>query len=261
MNDKRYMKALREGKPIECAGLTFYPIKMSDWDAFIETRPAVTQMMQSLPAAYISLPYLAALWAIDIDAIENNMPVTGLFGTLMRFMTLALRTADEETPFQIFVEKDTQRLAYVRFFQNGRTADITPLIFSTEIRPLLCEQNGLELPDEAANLELLEAEKEIAELNDEGIDFNPETLVSSVAYMSHVTEEEIYENWTVRSFMRRKEAIDRELCYRLYRTAALAGTIKTDGNNPFPSWCFDRRTKGTTSALVSPDGIVSGFGS
>lgn len=261
MNNKRYVKALREGKPIECVGLTFYPIKMSDWDAFLETRPAVTQMMQSLPAAYISLPYLSALWAIDADAIENDLPPTGLFGALMGFVTLALRTADEETPFHIFIEKDSHRLAYVRFFQNGRTADITPQIFSSEIRPLLCNQNGLTLPDEAANLELLEAERDIAEMNDDGIDYDSETLVSSVAYMSHVTEEEIYEKWTVRSFMRRKEAIDREICYRLYRTAALAGTIKINGENPFPSWCFDKREKGNTSALVSPNGIVSGFGS
>lgn len=258
MKDKRYMRALREGKPLECAGLTFYPIKMSDWDAYIETRPAVTQMMQSLPVAYISMPYLSALWAIDSDAIKNDRPLTGLFGALMRFMLLALRTEDEPTAYQVYAEKETGKLAYVRFFQDGKTADITPDIFSEEIRPLLCEQNGLQLPDEAANLELLEAENDLAAANDEGIDYDFETLVSSVAYMSHTTEEEIYEKWTVRSFLRRKRAIEREMFYRLYRTAALAGTIKISGDNPFPSWCFDKLDDGKTAALVSPDGIIFG---
>ncbi len=252
------MKALREGKPFECAGLTFYPIKMSDWDAYIETRPAVTQMMQSLPVAYIQMPYLSALWAIDADAIKNDKPLTGLFGALIRFMLLALRTEDEAGAYQVYAEKGTGRLAYVRFFQDGKTADITPETFSEEIRPLLCEQNGMELPDEAANLELLEAENDMAD--DGGIDYDFETLVSSVAYMSRTTEEEIYENWTVRSFLRRKRAIEREMYYRLYRTAELAGTIKLTGDNPFPSWCFDKRDDGKTTALVSPDGIISGRG-
>lgn len=258
MKDKRYMKALREGKPCECAGLTFYPIKMSDWDAYIETRAAVVQMMQCLPVTYIQMPYLSALWAIDADAIKNDKPLTGLFGALIRFMLLALRTEDEAGAYQVYAEKETGRLAYVRFFQNGKTADITPDIFSEEVRPLLCEQNGLELPDEAANLELLEAENDMAEANGEGIDYDFETLVSSVAYMSHTTEKEIYESWTVRDFLRRKKAIEREMYFRLYRTAMLAGTIKPTGENPFPSWCFDKLDDGKTTALVSPDGIISG---
>ena len=65
-------------------------------------------------------------------------------------------------------------------------------------------------------------------------------MLSSVAYLSHVREKEIYQ-WTIREFENRKQAIDRDKRYTIYAQAEMSGFVKFKKGNPFPSWCFDKK--------------------
>ena len=116
----------------------------------------------------------------------------------------------------------------------------TPLDFSTRFRQIIAEQNGLELPDEAENIALVQDNEKLKELNNKGksLNVNLDDLIASVAYQSKVSEKEIM-TWTVREFENRKKAIDRDKRFMLCGQAEMSGMVSFKSGNPAPSWQFD----------------------
>ncbi len=121
---------------------------------------------------------------------------------------------------------------------------------STKIRSLIARQNGIELPDENESVDLAKAQAEMNELKNGAVKLNPsiDTLISSVAYNSRVSEREI-SDWTILEFENRRKAIERDKRYMLYSQAEMGGMVSFKKGNPYPSWCYDTidETAGTMS--------------
>lgn len=238
---------IRKGEPIEQKigeqTLIFYPVKMSDYEEFLSVKNAWNIRMTSLPVQYLTMPYLAALWAMDYDCAKLTGKVTGLFERIIRLLCLSLRLGQKAEEVLIETKTDDRRqLLSIILTQDGKTVKLTPKDFSVYVRPLVAEQNGIELPDESENPELVEAERILSENNASKLKFDIDTLISSVAYVSH-TDEQAIDGWTVRQFERRKQAIDRDKMFTLYQQARLSGMVTFKGEIPYPSWCFDEDRK------------------
>lgn len=241
----------REGAPIEWRGLNFYPLLMRRYDEFLRFRSVLSLRMGTLPAKYLSMDYLTALWEMDMDAAKSGGQVAGAFYSAIALCCMALQIDYTDKQFlqeNIVLAPDTPehvKIMCIALTQNGHTVNVTPAEFSREIRPILALQNGVELPNESDNAQLIKSEEErlalATEYGDGGLQLNTETLIASVAYLSHVREREIYEAWTVREFENRRAAIERDKRYMLYAQAELSGFVSFKQGNPAKSWCYDCR--------------------
>lgn len=257
---------VRQGKPVECLGLTFYPIKMYHYDDFLASKDALVLRLGTLPVKYAIKDYLNAIFSLEYDAVQGNGVGIGLFNRAISLLLMSLRIDVNLKEFigkQVFIrqvgENDFE-IDHIVVIQNNIRVEITPQDFSSQIRPLIAEQNGLELPNESDNAELVKAQEELTELNNSTKRLKQSTtsLIASVAYNSKVGEREIDE-WTVREFENRRSAIERDKRYTLYSQAELSGMVSFKNGNPFPSWCYDTidDTMGTM-ALSSLGNAIGG---
>lgn len=245
---KDIVKKVRCGQPIEAYGLTLYPIMMSDYDEFMICKDAFAIMHGSLPAKYLQTDFLSALFALSMDEDRNNVPPelrTAAFQRTIRLFYMALRSTDEEIEHiaKDIVYRQTNDTAVVidkiMIYQNGKTTEITPSLFSSKIRPLIAFQNGIVLPDEDTNPDLIKLHNKMHEHDTPVklvVDFDE--MMASVAYLSSVTVPQIME-WTVRDFEYRVHAIDRDKRYMLCGTAEMSGFASFKNGNPAPSWQYD----------------------
>ena len=247
-------KAVLRGDPITWNDLTLFPILVLEYEKFNSAKSGIVLSQQTLPAKYAGLKYLEALYALDADRIQNGEPPVGLFSKAMHFLTLALRLPEKTDdqgkrylPVRVIVkENDVSKLSAVLIEVEGKDIKITPKDFN-KLRILLAEMNGLELPNEAHNAELEEAERDLAARGSMGLHIDFEDMIYSVSVQSGVSVNDILE-WPMRKFFKVKAAIDRGIGYRLAYLAEASGATYKRGN-PWPSWVFDRE-KGLSSALI-----------
>lgn len=235
---------IRRGEPITESELTFYPITMDYYDVFIQCKNALILRQASLPVRYLSMDYLSALFTLEIDELKSGKEPSQVFLKVMTLLHLSLRIGlnveELYKNIEVSIEKDKIRLKHILIKQNEKIVKFTPLDFSTRFRQIIAEQNGLELPDEAANIDLVRDNEKLKELNNKGksLNVNLDDLIASVAYQSKVSEKEIM-TWTVREFENRKKAIDRDKRFMLCGQAEMSGMVSFKNGNPAPSWQFD----------------------
>lgn len=257
-------KAVDRFLPIEIDGLTFYPITVDNYEAFMTARPGLEVMQQALPMALVSLPLLSALHKLDFDAITNGEQPCGLFSRVLLFLALSLRLGEGRTDaervklFRLIVDpRDPSKLKSVRFVLNGEELhDITPVQFA-RYRPILAAQNGVKLEADDANPELVEAERDIQAQNAPKLEFRLDSLISTIALLSGVDEKEIYD-WPLLKMDRRRDAAKRLTDYIVCGINEGAG-CKWKGGNPVPSLWFDR-TKETSSGMIPISEFANGAG-
>lgn len=235
---------IRRGEPITESELTFYPITMDYYEEFVRSKDAFTLRQASLPVRYLSFDYLSALFAMEVDAIISKQPNSGLFFRVMSmfYLSLRIRFDIEELYRNIKVKVDKERITLqrIKVVQNDKIVEFTPLDFISKFRPLIAEQNGLELPDESENIDLIQGNETLQDLksNAKALKINLDDLIASVAYQSKVSEKEI-RNWTVKEFENRRRAIERDKRYMLCGQAEMSGMVQFKKGNPSPSWCYD----------------------
>ena len=259
---------IRQGKPIKELGLTFYPIQMCHYEEFLMCKDALTLRLSTLPVKYAVKDYLNAIFALEIDSVKDKGENVGLFSRAITLFMLSLRIEGSIKDFiekQISfrqVSKDDFEIDRILVAQNKQTVEIKSIDFSTKLRTLIAEQNGVELPEEDLNTDLVKGQEELAELNGSKVKLNTsiDSLISSVAYNSKVSERDI-DDWTVREFENRRKAIERDKKYTLYGQAEMGGMVSFKNGNPYPSWCYDSidESMGTmsTSALAKQNGNVA----
>ena len=125
------------------------------------------------------------------------------------------------------------------------------------MRPLIAEQNGIQLPDESFNPEIVEEEQRLSQEGEGKLKFDINTLIASVANASRLRECEIDE-WTVVEFERRRQAIEREKQFMLYAQAEMSGMVKFKKGNPCPSWQLDKQD-GLSPALKTAQELKGNF--
>ena len=249
--DGKYSEAILRCRPIEWNGLTLFPIEVCQYEQFQTARDGLMLSQQTLPAKYISMRYLQALYAWDYDSMNAEGKKSGVFGRCINFLVLALRlpTAEDQTvPIRLFIDPENPHvLKSIEIQQGNSVAQITPKDFNA-LRPLLAEQNGLELPNAEHNAELEEAEREITAANaaDLAIDF--EDLLYSVSKETGAGMDTLLE-WPIRRFEKTQRAIDRCVGFQLSYLAEAQG-CKFKNGNPYPTWKFDR-IQGLSKALMS----------
>ena len=246
-------EAIVKGLPIRECGLDFFPITMEHYEDFIQCKEALVVRQATLPVRYVSMDYLSAIFAMEVDALREGdgkgIGIGGMFSKLMHLLGMSLRidiTSEMLNENIYYVNNgdriEIQKMIFTQTDADGeeRTAEITPFQFSTQIRPLIALQNRIELPDESENTELIEAYEEKKNLESGNVQVNPdiEDLKSTVAYLSGVTDREIL-SWTIRDFENRKRTIDRVEKHRAYRQAELGGMVSFKNGNPYPSLFFD----------------------
>lgn len=262
LHQKEISVKIRKDEPIEVYGLTLYPLTMEHYEEFMNMKNVLSIRLSALPVQYMAYDYLNAIFRMDIDnRINKKDKHDSLFSTVLYLFELALRIAPEqmEKSIKIYLTKD-HLIDQISVMQNGKLVFLKSNEFSKKIRPVIASQNCVELPDESANKDLIEAgiqKREFYSQNEPDIVFDVEKMVSSVAYLSHVREKEIYE-WTIREFENRKQAIDRDKHYTMYSQAEMSGFVKFKKGNPFPSWCFDK--KSDKIGAMSLDEVQKTFG-
>ena len=132
---------------------------------------------------------------------------------------------------------DPTRLKSVLIFVNGEVKRITPMQFQ-RLRPILAAQNGIELVSENANPELVQAERDLAEMNAPKLQYRVETLKATIATFSGADEADI-EEWPILKLLLRRDAVQRLAGYITCSFAEAQGG-KWKHGNPFPSPLYDR---------------------
>lgn len=250
---------IRHGKPVHAIGLTFYPVLVDDYEIYIDCADALKLRLASLPVRYTTLDFTSALFAVEIDRVKVDESVGGAFYRFIRLLYLSLRIVYEpsEVMGTILVrrEEDHIRLAGLRVTQNGKTVTLSPSELSFEVRQLIAEQNGAELPDESVNIDLVRDYEELKKMNaqkEPQLNVSMPDLIASVAYLSHLRETDIY-GWTVAEFERRVRAIDRDKLYMIYATAESSGFVTFKSGNPVPSWRYDPKDNNIFGTVSGKD--------
>ena len=237
------------GEPIEVKGITLYPIRLMDMGEYDGCKSVLEIRQSTLPVSYISMPYLEALFAMDRD----NQFKLGLMARVIKLISLSTR-ADVRS-FRLFGKDGSEtELGRITFTAGEEEKEITPKNYGA-IRNAIAFLNREELPDESENAELVEAQQDIAMVNDLGLDLNMDTLLESVAAMYRIRIRDMME-WTVRDFRGIAEALDREKRYMLMTGAEFSGNIKWQRGNPCPSWQFDK--KKTAGGVLEPIAEAAG---
>lgn len=232
-------------EPVETAGLTLWPIRVCEQEEFERARPAIDVIQQALPVRYAVMPLLTAYWAMDLESMERGEEPVGLFNRALAFLALALRLGEGRSlsdRIRLFHVKlspeNTMDLKGICFTWNGEEEiTITPVQFQ-RLRAILAYQNGIELTDEDANPDLLEAEAELARRNGPKLRRDPAGLLSSIALFTGCEETEMDE-WPLLKLKRRQEAIQRAADYLICGISEGNG-VKWKGGNPVPHLFYDR---------------------
>ena len=256
-------EAVNRYAPVEVEGFTLYPIQVKHYEQYLIARQAIGFMQQSLPVELMSMPLLAALFKLDYDRMLENEPSTGMFASCLVSLAYALRlTHDHESTEEacrrfvpVSSADDPSQLTRLLFVIDGeQECSITPLQFHF-MRDVIAAQNGIEIIDEDENPELVQAERDLAEMKAPKLVADYHKMIHSVAALSRLDEEEIYE-WPILKLHDRMASFKRVLDYVICGIGESQGT-KWKGGNPCPNPWFDKvqERKGGT---VSLDEFVGG---
>lgn len=210
------------GTPEEWNGLLVYPVQMKDYPLFLAARECISTAQQTWPVPWCTVKYLDGLIGM------------GLLPRLALMLKLALRLPEELT---VYPRVKEDKIVSLLVAQGDKRAEITPKNFPS-LRELIARQNGIELPDETDNAELVAAKRYLSQQGAIPLKADVESLIYSVAVAAKTDPEDIL-NWTVRRFQATERALDRSIGH-LVASLTLAAGGKFKGGNPYPSWKFDR---------------------
>lgn len=240
--------AILKYEPIELNGLVYYPIKVADYEKWQACKPVLELRQGTLPAVYACMTYLQCVWALYYDAMGQEIPQGKLWIRLAQLMFLSLRLSDEDMIQPIGDPSDPRTITALRITKNGEQHDIGAFDFA-QVRKLIADQNGAELPDEADNPDLIEAAQDIAAANSNvNVKADFSDMLSSVASARNVRRHELLE-WPIKEFDDELKAINRRFKFFLYSIAETQGA-KFDNGNPYPTWIFERE-KNEFAGLIS----------
>ncbi|MBO5969767.1 MAG: hypothetical protein J6S14_14845 [Clostridia bacterium] len=233
----------------EIGGICVYPITMRFYKRFIAAREAWKQRQSFLPVKYLFSPFLEATFDYMVSPeppLTDDAPKGCFFG-ILEMLILALRL-DYASPDELLRNgvilknrpNGTFTVDKIRFVQDGELREITPKSFKI-IRQIVADQNGIELPDESENVDILRSYREKQEYerrNAQKLKANTENVIDTVAYLSGLRTKDIM-SWTVKEFECRKSTVERVENFRIFAQAELSGMASFKKGNPCPSLFFD----------------------
>lgn len=243
-------RAALEGKPIELYGLKLWGIRMGQYEEWMRCKNVWITRQSAFPAFCIMKPFLDALLALDMEAMNVTGAPAGNINRILHGLALALRmdaSCIQEGNLTLSIDEKTGSLRAVIVKDGDKVTEITPNKFN-EIRKAVVWMQGDELPDESLNDELIQTERDLAERTAVNLKYDLLDMEASVGLAYGVRVKDVLD-WSILEFETARRAIDRSKKYLVCGIGVTNG-CKWDNGNPYPSWCFDRETSGTT-ALIS----------
>lgn len=243
-------RAALMGKPIEKYGLNLWGITMGQYEEWAKCKNVWLARQAAFPVSYMMLPFLDALFKMDMDAVDKVGLPLGYIHKILMGLGLALRMDENcvrDGHILLRLNEEERTLSAILIQTEGGTTEITPAQFD-EIRKIVAWMQGDAPPDESLNDELLETERELSDRNTPQLKYDLMDMEASVALACGVRVKDVLD-WPILEFERARRAIDRSKKHLICGIGATNG-CKWDEGNPYPSWCFDRENTGT-SALIS----------
>lgn len=243
-------KAVLEGKPIIKHGLALRGIPMGRYEDWVRCKKVWLARQSTFPVSCISIPFLNALWKLDMDALNRFGKPVGMIYCIMDGIGMALGFREEcvrDGDIRVSIDEATMDIQAIVVKVNGVEKEITPELFP-DIREIVAWMQGEEVPDESMNDELLETERDLAMKNAPHLNYSLLDMEASVALNCGIRLRDVL-NWPILEFENMRRAIERDKKHFLCAIGMTNG-CKWEGGNPYPSWCFDRAKDGT-SALIS----------
>lgn len=241
----KYKKQIQRFLPIEAEGITLYPVTVEYWEEFRSCVPALEFMRRSLPVALMQIPLLDALNQLEIvnsSAEEKSGFRFTFFSDTMYALCLALRLGLGMERNRVLAERvrllpdkehpeNIERIFFIA--DDGDIFSITPRQYE-RIRPILAAQNGVKIPSEDENSELIYADKVLRASKAPKLEEDFAKMVAWCAVFSHAEEAEIYD-WPLLKFLNRCEVLQRSFDYVIFGTGAASGFVKYEDGPPVPS--------------------------
>lgn len=245
---KNKKEALLKYEPIELNGLVFHPITMENYDKWQALKPVLCLRQGTLPAAFACMTYLQCVWALDHSAKSNNgFGSDRIWDALLSILFLSLRLSDEDEIQAIGNPEFPETLTSIRILKDGQAHEITPMEF-IQVRQLIADQNGAELPNEADNPDLVEAANDVNSANADNLDYSEADYMTSVASAKGLRRKDVLD-WPIKEFEDEARALRRRYGYFTASIAESQGA-KFKGGNPYPTWMFDK-AKDEFAGLIS----------
>jgi hypothetical protein len=239
----QYQDEIREFQPVEFEGLKFYPLQVKQLALYQIAKPAMELMLSTLPLRFVRCSWINALEAMDREAAEKKIK-TGYFGSFIRLLDAALRTDVLHNPSSIIIAHNKDGTFAALLIQQEKNQKIALLEkHFTTVREILAEQNGYTIPDENWNPDLVRAQAYLrGQQTGSESGGSLEDAVFALAAATGHRASEIW-NWPIREYLQMQSAVNRRLCFEIYKTAELIGNVKFTKGNPYPSWIWDSRSE------------------
>jgi hypothetical protein len=246
-------QAALRGKPIEKEGLKLWAITMSRYEEWTKCRNVWTARQSRFPVSCISLPFLEALFEMDMQAIDQTGNPKGYVYSILYGLGMALRMKEDcvrSGDIYLAIDEEKRKFNAIRIKRtDGSETEITAAQFDV-IRRTVLWMNGEDVPDESENDELLEAERDLAERNAPRLKYDLIDLEASVALAYRTRISDVME-WSILEFEACRRAVQRDRKHLICGIGETNG-CKWESGNPYPSWCFDKLNEGS-GALISQD--------
>lgn len=221
------------GESVQRCGIELFPLTMRDYDEYEACKSALLIRQATLPAAYMSLPYLHALFALDADS-EGKLHA---FGMLMRLLCMVTRKRPDD--FLVTVDKNNPtRLKRVIFAAGSVPVELKPGVFA-QVRHTIASMHGDEIPDESENPELVAAEAALQASNAPPLEYSTQTMLVSVAAAMNKRPQELLD-WSIFEFKQVLAAKTRLIRHIVCGMGEQSGNVKWKHGNPYPCWYLDR---------------------
>lgn len=248
-------------QPIQVEGLTLHPVKVKDHGVFAACSHALAFAQRRLPVAMWSKPLLAAFFELDCQKLADGEPAAGLFAAVVTLIHMAV-FPDESIEDSLGAGKlsiltdsaEPTKLRGIRVVSDDGEVLITPAKFQM-IRRYIAAQNGVEIPPDGANPEILDADAEAMADQARDMDISTAHMITAVSALEHVSEAEIGE-WALLRLDRHADAHRKILDYLLFGFAATQGAFRA-GGNPVPHPWFPKKKDGTGS-MIDAAGYLNG---
>lgn len=237
-------------EPYPFEGLYVYPITVKQYGMFLACESALSVRLSMLPAVYAARNYANALFAMQIDSIlhGNEEGQQLLWSMFMNLLLMALRIpfnmAQQAVKMYVNPKNNTDLQALVITQTTDIDGEVMVRLTPSKVgllRELIALMNGVELPDEADNPELIQAEQDIRQMNQAfDLDINVDDMKATVAMNQGMRMRDL-DNWSILEFNLIKQAIDRDKHFMVYGIGEASGMVKYKNGNPVPSLFFNKK--------------------
>lgn len=243
-SERELLRCAELGESYLFGNIVLYPITVRDYTAFYACTSALTMRMSMLPVKYAVMSYADAIFgmALDQEIIERHDEYCACFAKFIHLLAMSMRVPVESFEYHVDAKDSTKLKAIIVKQESDEFGEDLIRLENGDlgqIRKIIAVMNGKDLPDEADNAELVEAENDIRSSGVTDLKADVNDLKASVAAYYRIRMREL-NDWTIYEFEKARSAIERMTRCVICGIGEANGMVKYEKGNPFPSLFFDR---------------------